>query len=127
VADPPRAALVRSMLATSPDVSRLEAATAAPPICFAHGEGGLLRGAAILPIQASLSSQAARYAHVWQHVADHGPAAHPAAGESCDAWLAATMALEARADAVEQRVSQALSAPLPDHAARDATYRAHCR
>jgi hypothetical protein len=127
LADPPRAALVRSLLASSPDVARLEGTTAAPPICFAYGEGGLLRGSAVLPIQASLSSQAARYAHVWQHVADHGPAAHPAAGESCDAWLAATMALEARADAVEQRVSQELCAPLPEHESRDAAYRARCR
>ncbi len=127
VSDPVRATLVRSLVVGTPDGTRLARLASPPPICFADGEGGLLEGTAILPQGSSAAVQAARLAHVWQHAIDGGPHATPAPGQTCEAWLADTTRLEARADSVEASVAAALRVSPIDHASRNTAYKARCR
>ncbi len=127
-ADAARAAIVRALLAETPDGARLaETGTAPSAVCFVAGEGGLADRAALLDRTASPAAQAARLGHLWQHVRDGAPRLAPTSGEGCAAWHAAAAAAEARGDAVESRVVRALGAEPPTgRPSRDAAYASRC-
>jgi hypothetical protein len=110
--DPARTARIRSLLkTTSEGESLLSGARQPPRVCFGQVDRGVLRtdGIAVLSLGASDGQNAARLGHLLLHEAEGPPlptALRPDA--NCDVLVAKAVEAEARAHALEQRLSHEL-------------------
>lgn len=105
--DAARAAQLRSLLAGVPEAAPL--LSDAPPVCFGQAGEGVLGEDGVMRLsgEGELRAEAARMAHLLQHHQE-GPPLAPPDGRPCAARVAAAMAAEAEAYALEGRTRRAL-------------------
>ncbi len=118
-ADPSRQAAIASRLRVQPGLVAVEPP---PLVCFARGQdrGVLLGEAAIVDPRHSDAELAAQLGHLAVHRADR-------IGDGCARGLAAALASEQRAVAVESQLRSALALPAaPAPAAALADYQRRC-